>query len=355
MLNYFKSSTPNLLGIDITSTSVKLLELGRSNDKYSVESYAIVPLPNETVVEKVIKDREALCEAVKKALSNAKANSRSVAIAVPDSSVISKILQMDSNYSEQDIENQIAFEAEKYVPYPLDEVSLDFSVLRDSKTSTRTVDVLLVASKTENVENRAGTVTEAGLSVQIVDVESYAVERVCRLLADTFPKKGIDETIAVIDIGATMTNLTVLQDMSVVFTREEVFGGIQLTKAIQRHYGLSYAEAGLAKKEGKLSEDYLREVLTPFRDSVVLQVRRALQFFFSSSQHAKVNHIALAGGTVNVPGLASLIEEQIGISTSILNPFMDMEISKRVDANALKDNASSLVISCGLALRSFEK
>lgn len=354
MLKYFKSTKPNLLGIDITSTSVKLLELGLQNEKYRVESYAVIPLPAETVVEKVIKDGESLCDAIKKALLQSKAATRVAAIAVPDSSVISKTFPMNSHFSEQDIENQIAYEAEKFIPYPLEEVSLDFTVLKPPQSNHRTVDVLLVASRTENVENRADTVSEAGLTVQIVDVESYAIERVCRFIADSFPKKGVDETIAVIDIGATMTNLTVLHDLSVVFTREEVFGGIQLTRAIQRHYGQSYPEAGLAKKSGNLPDDYEKEILNPFKESVVLQVRRALQFFFSTGQHNKVNHIALAGGVVNIPGIDTLIEEQIGITTSIINPFLNMAISKNVDPILLTKDAASLLIACGLALRSFE-
>lgn len=343
-----------MLGIDISSTSVKLLELSQQNQKYRVESYSVVPLPQGVVVEKMIKDVDVLAETIKKAVKKSSSRVTCGAVAVSDSSVMTKVVQLDSVLSDDEIETHIISEADKYIPYPLEEVSLDFDVLHPSANNKDLVDVLLVASRSENVELRTQTLTAADVVPKLVDVESYAMERACKLIAQDLPNKGVDEAIAIIDIGSIMTSLTVLYNLSTIFTREEVFGGEQLTKAIQRHYGLTYAEAGLAKKEGGLPDDYATEVLGPFKESAVLQVRRSLQFFFSASQHSRVSHIVLAGGSVAVPGLVELIEEQIGIPASIANPFSNMSVSNSVNVSALTRDASALMICCGLALRSFD-
>lgn len=354
MLQLFRSSSTPMFGMDISSTSVKLLELSQSGDSFRVESYAVAPLPPGVVVEKAIKDPDVLAETISKAVKQSKTSNKTAAIAVPDSSVMTKVVQMDKALTEDEIETQLIADADKYIPYPLDEVRMDFDVLHPSANNPELVDVLLVASRSENVELRVSTLAEAGLNLKLVDVESYAMERAVSLIAQDLPNKGIDEAIAVVDIGSIMTSLTILYNLQTIFTREEVFGGEQLTKAIQRHYGLTYAEAGQAKKEGGLPDDYASEVLAHFKESAVLQVRRALQFFFSSSQHNKVSHIVLAGGTAMIPGLAELIEEQIGIPVSVANPFYNMTVSKRVNLPALTRDASALMICCGLAMRSFE-
>ena len=240
-------------------------------------------------------------------------------------------------------------------PYPLDEVSLDFDVICQSPNHPELVDVLVVASRAENVNSRIETLNEAGLDVNVVEVESYAIERASLLACDNLPNKGQNELIAVVDIGSIMTSLTVLYNMSTIFSREEVFGGEQLTKAIQRHYGLSYSEAGLAKKQGGMPDDYETEVLSPFKEAAVLQIRRSLQFFYSASQHANVSHILLAGGSVVIDGLAQAIEEQIGIPASIVNPFSNMSYSSDIDRDALSKDAPAMMMCCGLAMRSFDE
>ena len=355
VLQLFSSRAPVLLGLDVSSTSVKLLELSLHQGQYRVESYAVVPIPPGVVFEKQIKDPAALSTVIKKAISKSKTTTRNAAIAVSDSSVITKVIQMDALMDEDEIEMQMtAVEAPKHIPYASEDVRLDFDVLGPAENNPNLVDVLLVASRAENVNVLSDCLVKADITPRVVDIESYAMERACKLLADELPNSGRDGAIAVVDIGSVMTTLTVLYDMSTIFSREEVFGGEQLTKAIQRHYGLSYSEAGLAKKAGGLPDDYVAEVLIPFKESAVLQVRRALQFFFSASQHTEICHIMLAGGTVNIPGLRGMIEEQIGIPCSIANPFHKMSIGKNVDLEGLTKDASALMICCGLALRGFE-
>lgn len=356
MFEFLKIQKPALLGIDISSSTVKLLELIQiPNNNYRVESFAVIPLPAGAIVEKSIKDQGSLATSIKQALIASKSNLLHTAVAVSDSSVITKILPIDASLNEQEIEHQVMLEADKFVPYPLEEVSFDFDIIGPSAKHADYLDVLIAASRAENVQTRIATFKAAGLDLEVVDVESYAVERACSLIADSLPNNGIDQTIAVIDIGSVLTNLTVLHNLRTIFTREEVFGGAQLTKDIQRHYGISYAQAGLAKKTGELPEDYASTVLAPFIESAVLQVRRALQFFFSASQHHKINHIVLAGGTALLPNLAKTIETEIGIPTTVANPFANMEISPKVNASILGNDAASMMLCCGLALRSFDQ
>jgi len=350
----FGKKNDTLLGIDISSSSVKLLELSRSGDKYRVESYAVEPLPENSVVEKNINDAELVGEVVKKVLAKSRTNTRLAAVAVAGSAVITKTIQMGAGLNDQDLENQITVEADQYIPYPLDEVSIDFEVLGESETGTDQVDVLLAACRKENVELREDALEIGGLNARVVDIEAYAIERSFGLIDAQEGSNGEEQTIAIVDLGSTMTTLSVLADSKTIYTREQLFGGRQLTEEIQRRYGLSVEEAGLAKKQGGLPDDYEREVLGPFKDAVVQQVARSLQFFFSSSQYNEVDYVVLAGGVASINGIVELVQEKIGLKTIVANPFVEMTLSSKVNASALSNDAPSLMIACGLAMRSFD-
>ncbi len=343
----------SLVGLDISSTSVKLLELSRQGDRYRVESYGVEPLPQNAVVEKNIADVEGVGEAVTRLVAKSKPQSKNAAVAVAGSAVITKIIEMDADLSEDERESQIRLEADQYIPYPLDEINLDFEVIGPSAVNPERVSVLLAASRTENVELRVDALIIAGLVAKVVDVEAYAMERAFGLLVDSLPC-GREGTVAIVDIGATMTTLNVVNDGKIIYTREQLFGGRQLTEEIQRRYGLSFEEAGRLKKEGGLPDDYEVEVLRPFKEAVVQQVTRSLQFFFSSSQYNDVDHILLAGGTSSIPGLAQVVQEKIGTAVSVANPFVNMSFAPQISAASIANDAPSLMIACGLALRSFD-
>lgn len=349
----FAKKSHALLGLDISSTSVKLLELSRQGDRFRVESYGVEPLPQNAVVEKNITDIEGVGEAIGRLVARVKPHARSAAVAVAGSAVITKVIEMDLNLSDDERESQIRVEADQYIPYPLDEVSIDFEVLEPLPTNPERVNVLLAASRTENVELRIDALNIGGVATKVVDVEAYAMERAFGLLADGL-SCGPDATVAVVDVGATMTTLNVVNDRKIIYTREQLFGGKQLTEEIQRRYGLSFEEAGLAKKQGGLPDDYESEVLRPFIEAVVQQVTRSLQFFFSSSQYSDVDHIVLAGGTASIEGIGSLIQEKLGTPVTVANPFLNMSLSPRVNAAAISNDAPALMIACGLALRSFD-
>ena len=350
----FKRTRPPLVGLDISSSAVKLLELSKSGSRYRVESYAVEPLPPNSVVEKNITDVEAVGEAIRRAVKRSGTRTRHAAVAIAGSSVITKIIPMPAGMSEDEMENQIEFEADQYVPYPLEEVNLDFEVLGPSEKNPDTVDVLLAACRSENVDMRNAACETGGIETQVMDVESFASENAFVFLTDHLADQGAGKTVAVIDVGATMTTLNVMHDMKCIYTRDTVFGGKQLTEEIMRRYGLSYEEAGMAKRQGGLPENYQTDVLEPFKEAMAQQASRSLQFFYSSSPHSKVDHVILAGGSATIPGIDELIQERLGVETSIANPFASMSLSARVKPQTLSNDAPALLIACGLALRSFD-
>jgi type IV pilus assembly protein PilM len=156
------------------------------------------------------------------------------------------------------------------------------------------------------------------------------------------------------DIGATTTTLNVLHDGKIVYTREQNFGGKQLTEEIQRRYGLSMEEAGMAKRQGGLPDNYVPEVLEPFKEAMAQQVNRSIQFFFSASAHSHVDLVVLAGGCASIPGVDDLIQERLGVDTVVANPFANMSVGGRVKPQVLSNDAPAMMIACGLALRSFD-
>lgn len=343
------------LGIDISSTSIKLLELSSNKGRLRVESYGVEPLPPNAVVEKNITNVEGVSEAIRRVVARSRSNVKNVAVAVSGSSVITKSIEMDDSLNDEELESQIRVEADQYIPYPLDEVSIDFEVQGPALSGAEDrAEVLLAACRTETVDLRVDAITMAGLAAKVVDVEAYAMERSFELVTEKLTNSGEDQTVAIVDIGASMTTLSVLHNGKTIYSREQLFGGRQLTEEIQRRYGLSVEEAGLAKKQGGLPDDYETEVLDPFKEAVVQQVSRSLQFFFSSSQFNDIDHIVMAGGTSCIPGLDELVQERVSTPTVVANPFASMSVAARVNAAALSNDAPALMIACGLALRSFD-
>lgn len=351
MPGLFGKKQNNMLGLDISSTTVKLLELSRAGDRYRVESYSVEPLPANSVVEKNIVGVQEVGDSIRRVVDRAKTKQKQAAIAVSGSAVITKTIEMNAGLKDHEIEDQISIEADQYIPYPLDEVAIDFEVLGPSEENPEMNRVLLAACRRENVEIRQEVLAAAGLEAKVVDVEAYAMERAYSMIAGQIADDV--EVVAIVDVGASMTTLSVLVDGKIIYTREQLFGGKQLTEEIQRRYGLSFEEAGLGKKQGGLPDEYEVEVLEPFKEAVVQQVSRSLQFFYSSSQYNSVEYIVLAGGTASINGLSDLVETQLNTPTLVANPFGEMSLSPKVNAINLANDAPSMMIACGLALRSF--
>ncbi|WP_426414944.1 pilus assembly protein PilM [Aestuariirhabdus sp. LZHN29] len=356
MASLFKKKTNTVLGVDISSTSVKVLELSRSGDRYRVESYGVEPLPENAVVEKNINELEVVGDVVSRVVGKSRTSCKNAAVAVAGSAVITKTIEMDGALSDQELESQISVEADQYIPYPLDEVAIDFEVQGEVERNPGMVEVLLAACRKENVDMREAALSLGSLSAKVVDVEAYAIERTFDLIKPQLGETEDEQIVAIVDIGATMTTLSVLSDGKTIYTREQLFGGKQLTEEIQRRYAISFEEAGMSKKQGGagLPDEYEAEVLTPFKDAVVQQVSRSLQFFFAASQYNDVDYVILAGGTASLSGLDQMVQEKIGIHTLVANPFASMTIANKVNAAALSSDAPSLMIACGLAMRSFD-
>src|SRR5215469_3226211 len=339
-----------LLGLDITTSSVKLIELAMAGGQYRVEAYAAEPTPQNAIV-----DAEAVGEAIRRAVKRAGAKSGEVAVAISGDAAITKVIQMPRALRAGDLEAQVEMQADQYIPFPMDEVSYDFEVLGPNDKDPESNDVLLVATRTENVEQRQAAVKAAGLAARIVDVEAFALENACKLMTHQMPDGGIDRTIAVVDFGASSTTFSVLRNLKVVYTRYFAFGGQQLTEEIMRTYGLAMEEAGRAKKEGGLPGNYQSEVLDPFIDDMTQQVSRSLQFYLASgSGREQPEKILVCGGCANIPGVAELISSRVGIAAEKGDPLGQMKLSSRAKAQAVQRDATALLTACGLALRSFD-
>ncbi len=354
MKGLFNKKKVSILGLDISSTSVKLLELSRAGDNFRVESYSVAALPANAVVENNINEVEGVADAIAKAIEKSKCKASNAAVAVSGSAVITKLIEMPAGLSDEQMELEVTQDAEQYIPFPIEDVSLDFEVQRELPDDESRVEVLLAACRRENIDTRVATLTMAGLTPKVVDIEAYAMERAFQLLVPQLDHHDEESIVAIIDVGSTMTTLSVLQGGETVYTREQLFGGQQLTEEIQRRYGLSVEEAGIAKKQGGLPDDYEAEVLTPFLEAVVQQTTRSLQFYFSSSQHSEVDYVAFAGGVASMSGLADLVQDRLGTPCLVANPFANMAVSSKVNAMALSNDAPALMIACGLAMRSFD-
>ena len=348
MRNLFTKKSRNLLGVDVSSSAVKLLEFSAVGNGLRLENYVIRPLPAGAVQEKNIQDEVAVTESLRQALAMLKPRSRDAAIAVAGSAVITKTIRMNTALSDAELESQIVVEADQYIPYPLGEVALDFE--RQPGTEVEgNVDVLLAACRRENVDLRVGVLEAAGLTANVVDIEAFAMERAYGLIEQQF--NSAPEMVGVVDIGATMCTLYILRHGKIIYTREQLFGGQQLLEQIQVHFSLSPGEAEVALRENRLPPEYGETILPAFRDAVVEQVGRSLQLFFSSSHYNDIDQLILAGGVSALVDLESRVEESSGIGTRIANPFSGLALGDRVNRQALSRDAPALMIACGLAMR----
>ncbi|MFZ5557044.1 MAG: pilus assembly protein PilM [Pseudomonadota bacterium] len=354
-LDFLKPSSPPLIGVDVSSSAVKMVELSKpAKASYRVERYVIEPMPTDAVVEGNIVNLEATGDAIKRAWKRLGTRIKNVAVAVPSSAAITKKIVVPAGQREEELEVMVESEANQYIPFSLDEVNLDFQVLGPAPGSPEEEELLIAASRKEKVEDRIASAQAAGLKAVVMDVEPYAamaaVEHMLPHLLEIEP----DQLLAIVDIGASNTSVNVLRNGQSVYMRDQPFGGGQLTQQIQAQYGLSAEEAEAAKRSGGLPESYETDVLAPFRETLALEVARALQFFFTSSQYNEVNHIVLAGGCAALPGLDEIVSARAQVRAVVANPFAGMELSSRIRPVQLSADAPSLMVACGLALRRFD-
>ncbi|MBK1619680.1 pilus assembly protein PilM [Lamprobacter modestohalophilus] len=345
-----------LLGVDIGSSAIKLVELGPGSasrpEHFRVEALALEPLPSHTLVEKKIADVTQVGQAIAAALQRSKSKTKRAVVAVAGSAVITKVLSLSAELSDAEMEAQIQLEADQYVPYPLEEVNLDFDVLGPTEGSAGMVDVLLAASRQENVDDRVAALELAGLSVEIVDIESNAVENASGIFIHALAP-GLDRLTAVADIGATTTTLHVLRGGQNIYAREQSFGGQQLVEEVQRRAGLGREEALSQLATASLPPQLQTVVLGPFQDALARQLARALQFFYSTSAFSQVDEVLLTGGVTQVPDLAQQIAERLALPVQIVDPFAKMALSPDAERVLSQHGRSTMLIAAGLAMRRF--
>jgi type IV pilus assembly protein PilM len=353
--DFLKTKSPSLIGVDIASTSIKLVELSQTGKGiYRLERYAIEPLPKDTVTDGNIANLDQVTDALKRGWKRLGSRNRNVAMSLPAAMVITKKIIVPAGQKEEELELTVEAEANQYIPFALDEVNLDFQILGPAPNNPDEVEVLIAASRKEKVEDRVAIAEAAGLKPRVMDVESYATQEVFGLIAPSLPANGRDQNIALVDMGAHVTHFYVLRNNQFLFSRDQAFGGNQLTQDIQRAFNLSPEEAESAKKNQGLPENYDSDVLQPFMETLALEVTRALQFFFTSTSHSQVDQVVLAGGCAALPGIDELVSKRAGVPTVIANPFASMQASDRIRPRQLAQDAPMLLIATGLALRSFE-
>jgi type IV pilus assembly protein PilM len=354
-IDLFTAKAPPLFGLDISSSSVKMLELvDGGKGGYRVERYAIEPLPRDSVIDGNINNLEAVGEAVKRAYTRLGTRTKHVAMAVPTGAVISKKIVVSAALREAELEMQVESEANQYIPFALEEVNLDFQVLGPSPTNPEEQEVLLAATRKEKVEDRVAVADSAGLKALVMDVESFAQQTALSLVVQALPGGGKDLNVAVVDVGANVMNVTVLRNDQSIYTREQAFGGNQLTQDIVSRYGMTPEEAENAKRTGGLPDDFEAEVMKPFMENLSMEVQRALQFFFTSTQYHAVDHILLAGGSAVIARLDEVVHTRTQVPSSVANPFSLMQASPKIQLKRLMTDAPSLIVACGLAMRRFD-
>jgi type IV pilus assembly protein PilM len=350
----FNRQSTALLGLDISSSSVKLVELSRDKaGNLVLDRCAIEPLERGWITDGNVEKFDEVAEAVRRLVKKSGTRTRNVAMALPASAVITKKIILPGGMSEQELEIQVEAEANQYIPFSLDEVSLDFCVVGPSASSAGDVEVLIAASRKEKVNDRQGLAEAAGLKPVVVDVESYASRLATSRLIENLPNKGLDTMVALFEVGALTTSMQVIKNDEVLYERDQAFGGAQLTQLIVRQYGFSPEEAESKKRSGDLPEDYDVSVLKPFVDSMAQEIGRALQFFFTSTPHNKVDYVMLAGGSSALPGLTEAVTQQTSFACMVANPFEGMTLGGDVREKKMKREAASYLTSCGLALRRF--
>lgn len=345
---------PPLIGVDISTSDVKLVELSRSGEKnYKLERCATEVLPKGAVVDGNIENLEQVAEVLLKVLKRSGTGTRSVALAMPASAVITKKMILPGHLSEQALEVQVESEASQYIPFAMDEVSIDFCVVGPTANSEEDVDVLLAASRKEKIEDRVAAAQAAGLNAKVMDIESYAARAAVDRLIEQQPNGGQDQIYALFQIGSKVTYISIILNGDIIYERDQQFGGNQLTQDIVRNYGLSFDEAETKKRQGDLPDSYEMELLEPFLESAALEVTRAIQFFFTSTPFTRIDQIFLAGGCAMLPGLVDIVAERTKLSATVISPFKGMDLGSNVNEKALRQDAPSYLVACGLAMRRF--
>jgi len=347
----FKGKASSWVGVDIGSSSVKLVVLSRHGSQIGLDAYAVVALPHSAVVDNHIQEIGLVAESIERGVKICGGKIGSAVTAVPSSAVIIKHMEMSNAFTEAELEDQIKVEADQFIPYSLDEVAIDFELRGPCSHNPNLNEILLVACRNQDVEQREAAINSAGLKCEVVDVDNYAVERLLPKISNSDDQNGL---VAIVDIGSSTLTLNVFRGDKIIYNREQAFGGSELTNSISQHYGMPQEEVEQALRLGEISDEVREMLVEPFKFTVSQQVSRAMQFFYSSGIQDPLSKLFLAGGTTSIAGLTDQLEEDLGLAVEMANPFMAMDIGAKVNRDRLLKDAPTLAKACGLALRSFD-
>ena len=352
VLNWLPSRNPSILCIDINSDSVKLLVIRKTHRTYQVLGYAIAPLPYDTQSETVQTTPFSVSKAILEGLQQIKSKHHFATTCVSGSSIIAKILQIDSHLSIAEQEENILVCAKQYVPYSLDDISYDYEIQGINSQNPKLLDVLFVASRRENISLKSQALLNAGITANIIDVDIYALKNACSLLPEYTKRSLLNEIIGIFNFGDINSIFIVTQNHQILYSREQEFGGKQLIIALQTVYQCSYDQA--TKLKNNLHKDEQNLILADFFTAVSDQIEHNLQLFNSTTIHSSVlNCVFIAGENASLPNLSNTLESHLKLPIYICNPFTEMEIESSINTDDLNKLAPKFLIACGLAVRSF--
>lgn len=339
-----------LLGVDISSSAVKIIEVSGSIKNITLAGYAIEPLDKGVVEEGSITDVQKVSDALRRCTKRMRTSTKRCAMALPSSNVIKKTVAIADNLNEQDIESQIESEANQYIPFSLDEVNLDYQLIGPSSKPGHN-EYVIAAARRERVEERVAAAEGAGLTPIIMDDEGIAIQSSLTFLEGI----GDSGTVVMITIGAQKIQFIFIENGSIVNSREQSFGGWLLTQEMVRVYGWTSEQAERAKRQKNFPPNFEQEILKPFLNKLQLEVSRGLQYYRTASKKDRIDLILLSGGSSSTPGAIETIREKTGIKTLLANPFMDIPISNKIKKELLDEDAPTLILALGLAIRRFEE
>jgi len=340
----------DVVGLDIGASSVKAVQLKRSRGTNELVRLGVAPLHPETIVDGVIMDSGTVISAIQQIFTENQIKTKDVVVAVSGHSVIVKKVRI-TKMKPEELEEAIPFEAEQYVPYAIEDVNLDFQVLENSDPGAADMDVLLVAVKKDIINDYLSIISTAGLNAVVVDVDAFALENAFELAYEL----DRDQVVGLVNLGAAVMNINILQGGFSEFTRDSPLGGNRYTESIQKMLGLSYEQAEALKLGGEVDGRTFRDAqpaIDMVNAEVAGEIRRSFDFFRSSSHSDTIHRVILSGGCARLPGLVEYLAENLEISFEIANPLRKIKADpKKFNPEELEMIAPQLAVSVGLALR----
>lgn len=345
---FFLKRKKEVIGIDIGSHSVKLVQLKEQKGTYQLLNVGIVALPPEAIVDNTLMDSASIVNAIRNLTASLGIKVKDVACSISGNSVIIRKITLPTMSSEE-LEDQIAWEAEQYIPFDINDVNMDFQILSPDSVDPTRMNVLLVASKKDIINDYVAVFKEAGLQLSVVDVDSFTVQNAFEANHDMAP----DEVAALINIGASVMNINIVKSGSTLFTRDVQMGGNLYSEEIQKQMGLSSAEAEsmkmLARETGN-SE--LLGVLAKVNETITQEVRRSLDFYNSTASEERISRIFLSGGCSKVCNLLEAIGEKLALPVEMINPFAKLKYNEKdFDPEYLAEIGPLMAVTVGLAIR----